>query len=270
MYILETHARTEKEAIDLSADYLETDPENLEVRLFKKGGGGFLGIGSKDPSIFHVYPIKGKTPREIVIKGVISTILHKMGFSCEVNRIEKTEEGKTYVEIISDSAGNIIGKRGKTLESLQFLTNIIVEKFTEEQPKILLDIENYRARRAKYLSSLARKVADGAIRSGRKRSLDPLNPYERRLVHMELQEDNRVSTESEGSGVYKKVWIIPVKKASPARESVDVIEETILIAEEETPVMPDDAMPPEMFEEETDKAPAEDPPQPMTSEADYN
>ncbi|RME92751.1 MAG: KH domain-containing protein [Candidatus Hydrogenedentota bacterium] len=267
MYMLETHAKNDKEAIEKSAEFLGVSPDQIEVRLYKKGGGGFLGLGSKEPSVYHVYPVEGKTPEEVVIRGTLLTILHKMGYQAAIKKMERTSEGKMYVELESPDAGNIIGKRGKTMETIQFLANILVEKFTGTQPKILLDLENYRERRAKYLAELARKVADSAIRAGRRRSIDPLNPYERRIIHMELQDDDRVSTESEGVGTYKKVWIIPAKSENKAL----VVEETVTVREVDEEEIPENVqnqieeeLPPEMYEEESTP---EDPPQPKSNES---
>lgn len=211
MVILETHAKNEQEALELAGKYLGIEIEKIDVKLHQKGATGFLGFGTKTPSVYHIEAIEDKTPVEIVVKGVIATLLHKMGYKARFLSFEKREDGKLYIEIASPHAGYIIGKRGKTLESLQFLVNLMVEKFTKEQPKILLDLENYRARRASHLEELAKKTADFVARTGKSRLLDPLNPYERRLIHVALQEDDRVETESEGNGVYKRLRVTSVK-----------------------------------------------------------
>lgn len=210
MQILETHALSEKEARELSCSYLEVEPDEIEIELVEKGSTGFLGLGNKTPSLFYIHSIDGKTPLESVIKGSLSTILHKMGYRAGVKKIEKLDDGKTYVEMTSQHAGYIIGKRGKTLESLQFALNLCVERFLGEQPKILLDIENYRSRREKQVENMARKNGEAVKKSGRSRLLPPLNPYERRLVHMALQEIEGIETESQGDGLHKRVKIFPV------------------------------------------------------------
>ena len=208
MQILETHAKNEKEAIELATTYLSVDADQIEIKLYEKGSSGFLGFGEKTPSIYHVNAIENKTPLQVVIKGIVATILYKMGYKAKFIRFETQEdEGKLYVELASPSAGYIIGKKGRTLESLQFVVNLLVERYNATAPKVVLDIENYRNRRAKYLENLAKKTASFVSKTGKSRLLDPLNPYERRLIHVALQDMNHIQTESEGNGVYKKVRI---------------------------------------------------------------
>lgn len=208
MQILETHAKNEKEAIELATTYLSVDADQIEIKLYEKGSSGFLGFGEKTPSIYHVNAIENKTPLQVVIKGIVATILHKMGYKAKFIRFETQEdEGKLYVELASPSAGYIIGKKGRTLESLQFVVNLLVERYSATAPKVVLDIENYRNRRAKYLENLARKTASFVSKTGKSKLLDPLNPYERRLIHVAVQDMNHIQTESEGNGVYKKVRI---------------------------------------------------------------
>ncbi len=213
MQILETHASNDKEAAELAATYLDVEPDLVDVELYKKGSSGFLGFGEKEPAIYHVIATEGKTPFQVVVKGVVATLLHNMGYKAKFVRFETLEEdGKLYVELASPQAGYIIGKKGRTLESLQFLANLMIEQFTENAPRLLLDIENYRHRRARHLEDLAKRIASQVVRSGKSKLLDPLNPYERRLIHMALQDNKNVDTESEGNGVYKRVRIFSTGK----------------------------------------------------------
>lgn len=207
MLIFETDAVGEKEAVELSVNYLGVKPEEVDVQMSRKGASRFLGFGTKTPSLYQVFAKKDITPKEAVVKGVISTILNKMGYEITSIRVEQKEEEKIYVDISAPQAGYIIGKHGRSLESLQFLANILVQNIIGVPPKILLDIENYRERRASHLTDLANNVAQSVIRSGKSRLLDPLNPYERRLIHVALQDNKAVETESEGSGTYKRVRV---------------------------------------------------------------
>lgn len=229
MQILETHAKNEKEAISLSSEYLGIEKDELELQIYQKASAGFLGLGNKKPGIYHIYAVEGKTPVEVVIKGVLSTILHKMGYKAKFVKTEKLDDGKIYIEISSPHAGYIIGKRGRTLEAIQFLLNLIVEKFLHRQPKILLDLENYRSRRADHLNSMALKMASQVKKNGKSRLLDPLNPYERRIIHLALQEDEEVETKSEGNGIYKRVRISRKRNS----DSIQNIDEEILNRESE-------------------------------------
>jgi spoIIIJ-associated protein len=225
MQILEVHALTEKEALEKAVSYLGCEPELIELCVLKKGSGGFLGFGPKTLGIYKINAIRGKTPLAVIIRGVVATMLRYMGYTVRVKDYRTVEEGKLMVELESDFAGYIIGKHGRTLEALQFMTNLIVEKITGEQPKILLDIENYRERRAQHLIEVTKKTAEYVARTGKSRLLDPLNPYERRLVHMALQDHELVKTESEGNGVYKRVRIFRVGNAEPAEVGNEFITE---------------------------------------------
>lgn len=213
MQILEVQALADKEALDEALQVLGTDAENVELSILKKGSSGFLGLGQKTAGIYKINAIRGKTPLAVIIRGVITTLLGHMGYSVTVKDYRNVEEGKLMVDLESEFAGYIIGKHGRTLEALQFMTNLVVEKITGEQPKILLDIENYRDRRAQHLMEIAKKTGEYVLKTGKSRLLDPLNPYERRLVHMALQDNEHVKTESEGNGVYKRVRVFRVANA---------------------------------------------------------
>lgn len=210
MQILEVQALGDKEALDQAVEILGTAADTIEINVLKKGSSGFLGLGQKTLGIYKVNAIRGKTPLAVIIRGVLTNLLGHMGYSVTVKDYRNVEEGKLMVDLESEFAGYIIGKHGRTLEALQFMTNLIVEKITGEQPKILLDIENYRERRAQHLMEIARKTGEYVLRTGKSRLLDPLNPYERRLVHMALQDNENVKTESEGNGVYKRVRVFRV------------------------------------------------------------
>ena len=221
MQILTIQASTEKDALKAGAEKLDVSVDEIEAHIHKKGGGGFLGIGSKTPSVFTIHTIAEKTPANAVIRGVVMMLTSRLGFDVKVVSVELKEDDKLYVTMESDKAGHIIGKRGKTLESLQFLVNLLVQQFTGEPPKILLDIENYRERRAKYLTDIAQKMANMVAKYGKSRLLEPLNPFERRLIHVALQEDERVETESEGVGVYKRVRIKSKNRPEPVEKKKD-------------------------------------------------
>jgi spoIIIJ-associated protein len=136
-------------------------------------------------------------------------MLEKMGVEGHVRDI-KESENKVYVELESSKSGLVIGKKGATLEALQFLLNLMVNHQTKSEKKIILDIESYRAKREKALRKLSREMAMKVIKTGRPLTLEPMNPFERRLIHLTLQNDSRVTTKSEGQGIYRKVKISPV------------------------------------------------------------
>ncbi len=210
MYILETHATSDKQALKLSCEYLETDSSDIDVKIFKKGISGFLGFGTKKPNLYHVFYVENKTPVNVVVKGVAITILNKMGFRANISDISKNEEGKIIVTLKAPSiASYIIGKEGKTLESLQIIINVITERILKKPLKIILDIENYRERRKKRLESMGLSAAEKVVDIRQSRLLRPLNPYERRVIYIALQGNDKITTESIGSGTYKRICIRP-------------------------------------------------------------
>jgi spoIIIJ-associated protein len=131
-----------------------------------------------------------------------------MGFSIVVNSVGE-RDGNIYIEMDSPDSGIIIGKQGKTLDAIQFLINLLIEQKLRHGRRIMLDISGYRDRREKRLTRLARMIADKVSKSNQSVALDYMNPYERRIIHLALEEDARVYTKSEGNGLYKRVRVIP-------------------------------------------------------------
>ena len=122
--------------------------------------------------------------------------------------IEKAEDGNTYnVELKGDDMGILIGKRGQTLDSLQYLANLAVNKNSEEYIKVKIDTEDYRKRRKETLENLAKNIAYKVKRTKRPVSLEPMNPFERRVIHSALQNDKFVTTHSEGEEPYRHVVV---------------------------------------------------------------
>ena len=126
-------------------------------------------------------------------------------FKCMAN------EENVYIDIEGDEAGNIIGKRGQTLDAIQYLTSLVVNKDSSQYIRVVLDSENYRAKREKTLQQLADRLAGKVVRSGRSVRLEPMNPYERMVIHAALQHNKKVVTRSEGEEPYRRL-IIELKK----------------------------------------------------------
>ena len=119
------------------------------------------------------------------------------------------EEGALAIEMSGDNMGILIGKRGQTLDSLQYLTNRVANKSQDGYVRVKLDTEDYRKRRKQTLENLAKNIAYKVKRSRKPISLEPMNPYERRIIHSALQADDRVSTHSEGEEPYRRVVVTP-------------------------------------------------------------
>jgi spoIIIJ-associated protein len=142
-------------------------------------------------------------------KDFLQGVMDRMDISMDV---EAKSDGKvTYLYLVGDDAGTVIGKRGITLDALQYLTGLAVNKSEEDYNRIILDAENYRAKRERSLEKLALRLADKVVRNGKSFRLEPMNPYERKVIHTILQKDDRVETRSEGQDPYRRV-VIDLKK----------------------------------------------------------
>ena len=207
MHILETYSISEEEALKKAIDFLETDADSITAKLQKKGNSKFLGFGQSQPNLYCIFPTE-KATKEVIIRGILKLLLSKMGYQdSKVAKIEKQDNNKLYVEIDSPWTGHIIGKKGNTIDSLQTILNILLDKHFKESYRIILDIESYREKKKNKLEELALKLAKQVKDARKSKLLYPLNPYERRIIHMTLQDDENISTESEGEGLYKKIRI---------------------------------------------------------------
>ncbi|MCX7999036.1 MAG: RNA-binding protein, partial [Leptospiraceae bacterium] len=130
-------------------------------------------------------------------------------------------------------SGIIIGKRGTTLDAIQFLLNIMIDPKIKGNKKIIVDIESYRDKRELALVRLGRSIANSVAKTGRSRLLEPMNPYERRIIHIALQKDERVFTRSEGTGTFKRVRIISVRERHKYKDLEDQVEQVSETEEEE-------------------------------------
>ena len=202
MVIREYEGRTEKDAIKKATEDLGVDSEKLKIEVITEKAK-FFSFGNLVKIRVYLEDIEEALAQKVesFLKGLFLTI----GVDVSIETYEEVD--KLYVEIISDSAGLIIGKRGKTLESLQLLTNIVVNKDKENWKKVVLDIENYRDKREATLRELALKVAKKVKKTNKSQILEPMNPFERRIIHMTLQNDPEILTKSEGNGRLKKVKI---------------------------------------------------------------
>jgi spoIIIJ-associated protein len=210
MVIREYEGRTEREAIKKASEDLGVEADDLKIEVFSEKSR-FFSFGSMVRIRVYLEDEDEdvSSEAESFLKGLFATI------GTDLNTSAVEEDDKIYIEIISDSAGLIIGKRGKTLEALQLLVNIIVNKKGEKWRKVILDIENYRDKREATLKELAQKVARKVKKTGRSQYLEPMNPFERRVIHMTLQNDPHVETRSEGNGNLKRIKVY-LKRRRPS------------------------------------------------------
>ena len=205
MDYIEVTGKTIDEAITNAAIKLEVSSDRLEWEELDKGSSGFLGIGSK-PARIKVRK-KSKTVEE-VITNFLNDVFAAMDITVKIDvTIDPADETTINVDLSGDEMGVLIGKRGQTLDSLQYLVRLVVNKEFDGYLKVKIDTENYRARRKETLESLAKNIAYKVKRTKRPVSLEPMNPFERRIIHSALQNDRFVATKSEGEEPYRHIVV---------------------------------------------------------------
>lgn len=190
---IEVTAKTVDDAITEGLIKLGTTSDKIETEIIEKGSNGFLGIGSR-PAVVRIWK---KFTIEDYVRNFLSDVFRAMDMTVEINITKSEDEKNINVDLKGDEMGVLIGKRGQTLDSLQYLTNLAVGKQVNEFVKIKIDTEDYRKRRKETLENLARNIAYKVKRTKRPVSLEPMNPFERRVIHSALQNDRYVSTHSE-------------------------------------------------------------------------
>lgn len=206
MYIYEAEGKSKADTEAEALRTLDAKPEDVTMEPVS-GATGILGLVSRKPVVIRVFPHE-KTPRHVRIRGIVQTLIGHMGLDGSIIGVRNTEDN-IIVELKSEDTGVLIGKHGRTLDAIQFLVNLFVNSKQKEHTRIMLDVESYREKRQESLTRLARGVAARVHRSRQPIALDYMNPYERRIVHLALEEDERVYTKSDGNGVYKRVRVIP-------------------------------------------------------------
>ncbi|HYF82268.1 MAG TPA: RNA-binding cell elongation regulator Jag/EloR [Clostridia bacterium] len=230
MVMIEKSAKTIDEAVKLALEELKADKENVEIEVLEKPTKGIFGIGSKLAKVKvsikeEKAPNKArekktekraenKEPRitDLTLekekaKKFLRDVLESMDIKAEI-RIRDTNEG-FYINLAGPKMGVIIGRRGQTLDSLQYLVSLVVNKDKERDSfvKVILDTEDYRKKREETLQRLAKRLAERVQKTGKNVELEPMNPYERRIIHSTLQEFEDITTFSEGEEPYRKVII---------------------------------------------------------------
>lgn len=203
----EFSGKTVNEAIQNACIELGASSDQVEYEVIEKETKGFLGLGSK-PAIIKA---KKKNTISDIAREFIQKILDQMEVVAEIEITHNEEERTLDINLKGNDMAILIGKRGQTLDSLQYLISLVVNKDGFEYVKVKLDTENYRERRKETLENLAKNMAAKAKKIGRNVVLDPMNPYERRIIHSALQGDKYVETHSEGEEPYRKV-VITLKK----------------------------------------------------------
>lgn len=210
MEYIEFTGKSVEEALTNAAVSLEIPSDQLEYTVIEEASSGFLGL-------FNTKPARIKVAKKKSVEDVVNTFLGDMfkAMDMEVAIDVKVDEAAETVDInlTGDDMGLLIGKRGQTLDSLQYIVRLVINKEFGGYLKVKVDTENYRERRKETLESLAKNIAYKVKRTRRPVTLEPMNPYERRIIHSSLQDDKYVSTRSEGEEPYRHV-VVYLKKQS--------------------------------------------------------
>ncbi len=204
----EFKAKTVEEAITAASLEFGVASEDLDYEVVEKGSSGFLGLGSK-PAIINA---RKKESFIDDIKEYLDKLFKAMDIETNIKIDYDESESIMNIDLEGPDMGILIGKRGQTLDALQYLISLYVNKKSESYIRVKLDTENYRARRKDTLENLAKNIAFKVKRTRRTFTLEPMNPYERRIIHSALQNDKYVATRSEGEEPYRKV-VVYLKKA---------------------------------------------------------
>lgn len=202
MITMETTGKSIDEAIEKALNEMQVTRNDVQIEIIEEGSKGFLGlIGAKDA---RVRVTKNVDPVEIA-KEFLTFVTQKIRVDVQFNVENRNDH--IYINLTGKNIGILIGRRGETLESLQYLTNLAVQKKIQDRVRIILDMEGYRSRREETLVKLATRLYERVIKTNKSIVLEPMNPHERRIIHTALQNKNGIQTFSEGDEPYRKVVI---------------------------------------------------------------
>ena len=204
--------RTVEEATELARKELDADLDEVEVEILSRGKAGFLGIGAEPARVKVTKISQGPSAAALAVE-TVSRILSaaKVNVNRTLRAANDPEVGGPIIDLDGDDSGLLIGRRGQTLQALQFLVNLIVRKEFEDV-RVALDVERYRERRETSLRDMASKVAARVVQTSRSVTLEPMSPADRRIVHTTLTDHPGVTTESKGVGDDRKVTIMPQRE----------------------------------------------------------
>ncbi len=207
MEFIEITAKTVDDAITEACRKLSVTSDKLEYDVIDEGSAGFLGIGARSA----VIKAKVKSSVQDIARSFLNDVFEAMNLTVVIEIKYDELDHFMDIDLQGDEMGVLIGKRGQTLDSLQYLTSLVVNKDVENYIRVKVDTENYRKRRKDTLENLAKNIAFKVKRTKRPVSLEPMNPYERRIIHSALQNDRYVVTHSEGDEPFRRV-VVTLKK----------------------------------------------------------
>ena len=203
---VEISAKTVSDAITEACRKFGVTSDKLDYEVVEEGSSGFLGIGSK-PAVIKAGVKVEKLSVDGVAKKFLNDIFAAMNMEVVVNVCYNETDNSMDIELSGEEMGILIGKRGQTLDSLQYIVSLVVNKEIENYVRVKVDTENYRQRRRETHENLAKNIAYKVKKTKRPVSLEPMNPFERRIIHSTLQGDKMVSTHSEGEEPFRRVVV---------------------------------------------------------------
>lgn len=237
----EKSAKNKEAAIEAALKELGAAREDVDIEVLDEGSKGFLGIGARDARVRATLkkaqseeaapaqtsaPVreskKEERPKKESLGGPEEDAKKFLGdifsaMNLDVSIDAKMDEQSISIDLAGENMGIVIGKRGDTLDSLQYLTSLVVNQRSEDYIKVSIDTENYREKRTEALLALSNRLAEKVTKTGKKFTLEPMNPYERRIIHSNLQDSETVTTYSVGAEPYRKVVIAP-KNSKPYKK----------------------------------------------------
>jgi spoIIIJ-associated protein len=227
MEFLEFEGKTTEEAIAQACEHFQLPPENLDIEIISVGSPGLFGLGGRKARVRVVLSREegeGGADADLLPQAqeLLDRILELMGEKAKV-LARFDEEDRLSLGIDAEDPGLLIGKQGQTLEALQYLLTKMIAKKARRKVRVFIDIESYRARHQEALTQLAIKSGEKAKKSGKPITLNPMNPHDRRIVHLALQGDMEVKTMSRGEGLYKKVVVYPIRKKEIQENNTDSV-----------------------------------------------
>ena len=208
-YLMECEGETRAAAEEKALEVLQLSANDVEFENVSSGGG-LKRLFKNSPVLLRVFPKGKEVASSSIIRGIAYTLLYKLGGEAEIVDVAE-KEGNVHLSLESPKSALLIGKHGRTLDALQFLLNLLVSRWDHKSKRIILDVSDYRERRRQSIEALCEMVAGKVAKRGKPITLNYMSPYERRIVHLLLDNDDRVYTESVGDGTYKRVGVYPQK-----------------------------------------------------------
>jgi len=214
MSSIEIEAKTTREAIEKACEHFQMSQEDLDIEILENRSVGIFGIIGNRKAKIRATPKADPSIRlaQEVLTKITSLISPDTTVSAEKNGAD------IHLTLKGNNPGILIGSQGKTLEALEFIINKAVNKASDKKTRVIVDAEDYRKRREESLQRLALEMGDKAKKTGKPMITNPMNPYERRIIHLALKADRNLQTKSKGEGLYKKILIVPSKARFDERQ----------------------------------------------------